>query len=644
MSALAGIVNLNGPEPLPPGALEKMSQALLHRGSSALTYEEPGFGVALRHHHPSAKPESLPTNEDSTLVAACAGHVVNLPELLQELAARGHQLRTEQASEAVVHLWEEQGESLLEKLRGQFAVAVWDRRRRVLLLGRDRIGMAPLYWAQRGPWLLFASEVKALLASGLLRPEVDRRGIDHVLTFMGLPAARTCFQGVQALLAGHLLVADGGTIQMRRYWDLDFPERGQEDDVGGVAQATDRLQELLERSVSRRLTGDDAAASYISGGIDCSTVAALAGKVRQRPLPTYTVRIAAAGLDESERARRVGEACGVAPIVESFDTSRVTASFPRLIGAVECPVPDASCVTLMLLAERVRADGRRIVLAGDGADDLFAGYAWFKVDRVLRCLDVLPGFRFSQAVRRIIARITAPHIGARLITRTQRLIGGHNAWLDFYGLISMNRSRFYSRGMQESLAGHVAYEDLALNLERMRRWHPLNQALYFGMKTHVPGLLLQAKGDRIAMHSGIELRYPYLDEDVVAFSAGLPPSWKLRGLRDKYLLRRVAERWLPPDIAWRPKRDFTAPLDSLFRAPAAPWVDELLSEESLRRTGYFDAAAVHHWRKHYVKLRRFGSRRFSVELGLSAVIATQLWHHLYIDNSLANFPHTTTPS
>lgn len=636
MTALAGIVHLDGREILPVGAVARMTQALAHRGQGGGIHEEPGFGLAWRHGLIASPPESVAANEDESIVAGCAGFLVNLDELRGHVTDRGHQLRTRRPAEVLTHLWEEVHESLLEKLRGQFACAVWDRRRRALLLGRDRIGMAPLYWARRGAWLLFASEVKPLFASGLVRPEVDRRGLDHVLTLMGLPAARTCFQGVQAILPGHFLVAEAGTIHVRRYWDLDFPDRGQEHDPGPEHLAADRLQELLQQAVARRLPADESAASYISGGIDCSTLAALAGRVRQRPLPTYTVRIAAEGLDETERSLRVGEACGAAPIVESFDAARLIASFPRLIQAIECPVSDASCVTLMLLAERARADGRQVVLAGDGADDLFAGYAWFKIDRLLRLLDVVPGLPFGQALRRIIVRMNVPNVRARQVVRTQRLIGGHNAWLDFYGLISMNRSRFYSRAMQESLAGHVAYEDLALNLDRMSRWHPLNQALYFGLKTHVPGLLLQGKGDRIAMHSGVELRYPYLDEDVVAFSAGLPPRWKLRGLRDKYLLRRVAERWLPADIAWRPKRDFTAPLDALFRAPTAPWINQLLSAESLGRAGYFDPAAVHHWRRHYVKLGRFGSRRFSVELGLTAVIATQLWHHLYIDNGLAD--------
>jgi asparagine synthase (glutamine-hydrolysing) len=638
MVALAGIFDLHGQQRLPPGALQRMTEALAHRGPAGGMIEEPGLGLAWRRRHAAPPRETIPGNEDGTIVAACQGVFTNEHDLRSHLTSRRHQLRSAHAAEILVHLWEDDGAALLARLRGQFALAIWDRRQRSLLLGRDRIGMAPLYWAQRGPWLLFASEIKGLLASGLVPAEVDRRGVDHVMTFMGLPAARTCFRDVQALLPGHGLLAQGGNVQVRRYWDLDFPERGQEEKTRGVEQATEELQDLLQRAVTRRLPGDEPVASYISGGIDCSTLTALAGKSLQRPVPTFTARIDSPRLDESDRAVRIGRSLGFDPKVESFDPGRILDTFPRLIRAAECPTPDGSCGALLLLAERVQAEGVRVVLAGDGADDLFAGYPWFKTNRLLGLLDVVPGFRFGLALRRLILRWTAPHITAAMVRRTQALIGGHNAWLDLYGLISLNRSRFYSAGMREALAGHIAYEDLVLDLGRMRRWHPLNQALYLGMKTHVPGLLLQAKGERIAMHSGVELRYPYLDEDVVAFSTRLHPRWKLRRLRDKYLLRRVAERWLPRDIAWRPKRDFVAPFDSLYRPPAPRWVEELLSEASLRRAGYFDPTAVRHWRGHYGKLARIGSRRFSVEIGLASVVATQLWHHLYIDGNLADLP------
>jgi asparagine synthase (glutamine-hydrolysing) len=390
--------------------------------------------------------------------------------------------------------------------------------------------------------------------------------------------------------------------------------------------------------VGRCAQGDGPLASCVSGGIDCGTLLALAGKARGSPLPSFTIRLHAPGHDETDRALRVAGASGSEPVVVSCDGPGMLEAYPRLTRAAESPVPEPSCAALLLLAERARAAGYRAALSGDGADDLFAGYPWFRTDRLLRLLDWLPGVRPSQALRRLYLRLTAPPAARSNLARIQALVGGHHAWLDVYGLVALSKFRFYGPALRDALGGRFAYEDLGLDLGRMRRWHPLNQGLYLGMKVHLPGLQLQAKGARAAAGAGLELRYPFLDEEVVAFACRLHPRWKLRRLRDKYLLRRVAQRWLPRDIAWRPKRDFLAPFDLLFRADAPPFVGELLSEGSLRRTGYFDPEAVRYWWGHYGALRRRSGARLSTEAGLAGVVATQLWHHTFLDGSLASLP------
>jgi asparagine synthase (glutamine-hydrolysing) len=645
MSGIAGIVDLAGSRDVPGPALRQMARALAHRGPDEEGFhQEPGVGLAWRGLRINGPPGQGPlANEDGTVTAVLQGRLYNHHLLGKHLALRGHRARTPHEAEVLVHLWEDHGEQAVEHLRGQFAFALWDRARRRLVLARDRVGLSPLYWARRGDWLLFASEIKALLASGLVRAEADRRGLDHLFTFLALPAARTCFLGVRAVEPGHCLTARPGEaepnlVRDRAYWDLDFPDRGEELDGRHPAALADQLEETLRQAVRRRLQPGAPLAAYVSGGVDCTTVAALAARERGSGLPTFTVRLEEPDLDETERARRAARAGGSDPTVVSCGAAQLASAYPRLVRSAESPVLDTACAALLLLAERAHAEGYKVALTGDGADDLFAGYPWFRVGRLLGLLDWLPGIRPSQWLRRVGLWWLAPHVRWSAVRRIESLVGGHHAWVDLYGLVSLSRSRFYSEPMREALGGHIAYEDLTLNLERMRRWHPLNQALYLGVKVQVPGLLLQAKGDRAAMRSAVEVRCPFLDEEVVAFSARLHPRWKLRRLRDKYLLRQVAARHLPADVAWRPKRDFLAPFDSTYGDGAPPLVEQLLSEPSLRRAGYFDPAAVRLWRARYRTLRPGSGTRTSVEIGLGGVVATQLWHHLFIDGSLADLP------
>jgi asparagine synthase (glutamine-hydrolysing) len=258
--------------------------------------------------------------------------------------------------------------------------------------------------------------------------------------------------------------------------------------------------------------------------------------------------------------------------------------------------------------------------------------------------DVIPGVPLSGWLRRAFVRLSGgPRFSRAIIRRTQQTVCGPNPWLDIYGLVSMSKLRFFSAPMRQLMLDDNPYADLQLNQTRMSRWHPLNRGLYLGARVHLPGLLLNAKGDRVAMQSSVETRYPFLDEDVFAYLARLRPRWKMPGLRDKYLLRLLAERWLPRNIAWRRKAMFRAPFDSFHIDKPPAFVEQLFSQESLRKTPYFDAAAVAHWRQAFRNMRPRSTLRYSVEMGLAGVLSTQLWHHLFIDPSLADLPGLGLP-
>ncbi len=358
--------------------------------------------------------------------------------------------------------------------------------------------------------------------------------------------------------------------------------------------------------------------------------------MRGSPIPAFTIKIKAPKLDETPEAGVVARHVGCEPIIVDCGAEEVLNTYPELIDAAEGPVVDTSCAALLLLAREVHRRGYKVALTGEGADEWLAGYPWHKVNRLLSWLDVA-GVPISQWLRRGFLWATgAARFPWDMTRRAQDAAGGHTGWHDIYGLISMSKLRLFSRPMLEELADHVPYEDLGLDAERLRRIHPLNRELTLSARAHLAGLLLNAKGDRVAMHSSVETRYPFLDESVFAFLAKVPPRWKLRGLGDKRLLRKVAERWLPYEMAHRRKAMFRAPFDSFHLDAAPPWVQQLMSPESLRRTGYFDVAEVTRWRSDFRRL--WGLRRIGTEMGLVGVLATQLWHHIYLDGALCELP------
>jgi asparagine synthase (glutamine-hydrolysing) len=662
MCGIAGVINLAGQNSVEPGVVRRMADALFHRGPDEDGYLlQPGIALASRRlsiiglfdgKQPIA-------NEDRTISVVFNGELFDYPEVRTELVARGHHFRTHCDTELVPHLWEEHGEGALEKLRGQFAFALWDERRRQIVLARDRFGICPLYWARQkgaeGDWLLFASEIKSLLASGMVAARPDVRGINHAFTFFALPGPVTCFQGINGLLPGHYLTvqlgADGeeSRIRDRAYWEIDFPDRGQEE-VRGLGrwtrqpppQVVDEFEAVMLKAVERRLRADVPVVSYLSGGVDSSVVVALACHLRAKegkpPIPTFTISIQDPELNERNEAAIVSRHLNAEPVVVDFGSPEVLQTYPELIRAAEGPVIDTSCAALLALARKVHSHGYKVAMTGEGADEWLAGYPWYKVHRLLGMLDVVPGLNLSKTARQAYLRISgAPRFPWSNVLRTLKAVGGPNAWLDIYGLFSASKLRFFSRQMWDQLGDHLPYADLQLNLERARRWHPLNRSLYLGARVMLPGLLLASKGDRVAMNSSVETRYPFLDEDVFAFLARLHPRWKLRGLRDKLILRLLADRWLPRQIAWRRKAMFRAPFDGFHATRLPPFVDQLLSPESLRKTGYFDAEAVQLWRQNFRNMRK-GNHRTMIEMGLVGVVATQLWHHTYIDGTLADLP------
>jgi asparagine synthase (glutamine-hydrolysing) len=369
-------------------------------------------------------------------------------------------------------------------------------------------------------------------------------------------------------------------------------------------------------------------------------IVALACHLKGPAINTYTVRVHAPDMDELDAASLSARHIGAKPpIVQDFRHEDALATYPRLLTAAEAPVIDTACAALLQLSGRVHSCGQKVVLTGEGADEWLVGYPWYKAAKLIGYLDVIPGLGFSNVARSAYLRYNkVPHFSREWRREVEGAVGGPNAWIDAYGLLAISKLRFYSEEMLETTAQINPWTELNFPLERAQRWNPLHRGVWMAARVLLAGHLLQAKGDRVAMHSSVEVRYPFLDEDVFDFLSQLHPRWRLRGFRDKHLLRLLAERWIPKSVARRHKVIFRAPLDSFHMEPEPEFVAQLLSEESLRKTGYFDMKSVSQWRSNFRQMRPGSLPRLSVEMGLMAVVATQLWHHLFMGGGLADLP------
>ena len=496
MCAITGLIELtNSTRSVSPEIVKRMANAQIHRGpDEAGHFCDPG--IALGHRRLSLvgleNGRQSIQNEDGSIVVVANGEFFDHVEKRASLESKGHQFSTRSDCEILVHLWEEYGINMLRHLRGQFAFALWYRKKRSLILARDRFGIVPLHWTKAGDRLLFSSEIKGLLASGLVPAESDHRGLDHIFSFFAIPSRRTCFKGIPSILPGHFLKIDGdtGSIDEHQYWDFDFPDQGDEYNPG-IKKAAAEFGEHLTEATRLRLRADVPLGCYLSGGVDSTTLLQLAAKTRadQKSVPAFTIEIPCPKLNELSPAKHAAEQVGAKQHVITCDANTIGNAFPQLVEACEAPVMDTSSAALLCLSGLVREQGFKTVLSGEGADEGLAGYPWFKTNHIMSLPDH-GEFRPSNIIRRMVGKVTGRDESWAEASRHQSLIGGAPAMSDFYGLLKKGRRIFYSHTMWDEIDGHLPYEDLKLDLDKMKRWDPLNQSLYFGYKTILPGLLM----------------------------------------------------------------------------------------------------------------------------------------------------------
>jgi asparagine synthase (glutamine-hydrolysing) len=606
-----------------------MAASLYHRGPDGhglFTGQRVGFAHTRLSIIDLAGGAQPLTNEDGSVIIVYNGEVYNYIELQAELESLGHHFHTRCDTEVLVHGWEQWGEEMLHRLNGQFAFAIYDRRTGVLFLARDRFGIQPLFFAVRDGDLIFGSEAKAIFASGEVPAEPDPRGLDEVFTFWGAYAPRTPFRGVHQLAPGCCATWQDGDLRVRQYYDLDYQAARHE-----PADALTQLDELMRTAVGLRMRADVPVGGYLSGGLDSSITCSLAAACTPHDLRTFSVTFQDPALDESEFQMELARDLGSVHAVTHIDGAAIAQVFPDVVWHAETPLVRTAPAPLFLLSRLTRDSGIRVVLTGEGADELFLGYDLFKETVVRRfCLRQPESARRPMLFDRLYPYLsgTGGEFWRRFFLDAGSPADPLFSHMPRFLLTSRIRD-FYSGDMRAETSGSDAMQDLRDRLPAaFDSWTSPGRAAYLELKTLLASYLISSQGERMAMANSVEGRFPFLDHRLFEFTAALPDRSKLRGLREKDILRRWAADVVPARLANRPKQPYRAPDVPAFFGHAEPaYVTELLSAEAIRVAGIFDPDLV------AGLLRRCRNGRatgFRENQALVAILSTQLWHRAFI--------------
>jgi asparagine synthase (glutamine-hydrolysing) len=628
--------------------LAGMASALSHRGpdeSGVLVLDAvPGSaaGAGLAHARLSivglADGQQPMSNADGSLAISFNGEIFNYVELRDEAIARGRRFRTGSDTEVILHLYEEMGLDCLDLLNGDFAFAIRDARRQRLVVARDRMGVRPVFHAMRDGVFYFASEVKALLTVPGIEAEIDPVALDQIFTLWAPIAPRTPFKGIDELAPGHCMIVDADGVRIKQYWSLSFPDRDAARDRRSEETVAGELAALLDDATRIRLRADVPVGCYLSGGLDSSIISALAARHVPDRLRTFSVTFDSAEHDESVFQQEMVRALGTQHSSITCGNSDIARIFPEVIAHTERPVIRTAPAPLHLLSRLVRDEGFKVVLTGEGADEVLAGYDIFKEAAVRRFCARQPGSR----IRPHLFRKLYPYLPGLQKQSPEYLAAFFGAGADSLDdPLFSHRPRlrgtaaaklFYSGDLRATLGDYDAAAEIAERLPAdFARWHPLHQAQYLETVFLLPGYILSSQGDRVAMAHGVEGRFPFLDHRLVEFAARIPPGMKLKGLREKHILRRAMGEFLPQGIGSRVKQPYRAPDSQSFGGEQEPeYLADTLSQASVDALGLFNAVAV---RKLLEKTRRQGVAGFRDNAAFVGILSTQLWQSRFGNSS-----------
>jgi len=613
-----------------PHVLNRMLDVIWHRGpDDSGMHIDREVGIGSRRlsiidleggHQPMA-------NEDGSVIVVNNGEIYNYRELTRTLRSRGHTIATSSDTETIVHLYEDRLTDFVRDLRGMFGLAIWDAKRRRLVLARDRLGIKPLYYANVGGQLVFGSEIKAILQHPSIEVQPNLVALEQFLALKYVPAPATMFDGIHALPPGHLLTCDRDGIEVEQYWDLSFDRGGDGANVKSEHEAAEQLEGLLVDAVRSHLVSDVPFGAFLSGGIDSSTVVALMSQILDSPVQTFAVGFQGSGAIVSELpyARLVAERWGTDHHEVLIGPDDFVERLETVIWHLDQPIGDEASLPNYMVSE-LASRHVKMILSGEGGDELFAGYARYSFERLSPVFKSLPrparaailaaaeGLPRMRRAKIALNAMTEPNEARRL-----------TAWFPLFN--EKRLGELMTDGWRgQSGDSPAAVQAFADQLRLADGSDVISRMLYVDTKLWLPDDLL-ARGDKTSMAASLEARVPLLDHHLVEFAASLPSSLKLRGSTRKYLLRKVAAKWLPERVLTRKKEGFPTPVSLWFRGETREFLRDHLAPGTIERRGLFDGG--------YVARLLDEHDSGSADHGslLYGLLALELWHRCYVDRS-----------
>ncbi len=623
MCGISGIISAGRKDVVTP-----MTEALAHRGPDGCGYyrdERIALGQRRLSIIDLVTGDQPIGNETGDVQLICNGEIYNSPELRRRLLAAGHRFRTQTDVEVILHLYEDLGTACVKELRGMFAFAIWDCRSGSLFLARDHLGQKPLFYCRTDQDFLFASEVKGILASGLVSPQVDLDGLWHYVSMRFLPDRYSLFKGIEKLPAGSWLLWQNGTVTTERYWQLSFahqPERRDE-------QVIDELDALLRETVEMHLLSDVRVGAFLSGGIDSGLVSALMATVGKDTVPTFSIGVKEQGFNELPYARMVTERYGMEAhekVVEA-DLFRL---IPPMVRHMDEPADPFGAG--VYLVSRVARETVKVVLTGDGGDESFAGYDRFVGQRLLDYYCVLPAWFRRSLVRRIVARIPES-FGYKSVAQKARWLNEMSLFtqeeryahsLSFLRFTQAAKQELFTAGARQQVEDYDSLEKILSLFRSDEIDHVVDRMLYTDLMTRMPDHLLMTV-DRMAMAHSLETRSPLVDHKVVEYAASIPGALKLKGNQLKYVLRKVAGRYLPRELIDRPKQGFGFPLAIWMRTEMRDFVRNLLAKSRFVELGIFERAYVQRLADEHI------AGKIDHNYRLWLLINLEIWYRMYFE-------------